>query len=469
MKNLFYFFRETPEIRIPNPLNFKNNKVSRIEVIQHYGFSKYSNYDNSCGIKTSLCAQLLLFWIGVIALLLCGSASAAEETTNDKINHALRGDWGQVTLNMRYRYERVVEEGLEAANGDPVRIRIGYLTPTFSGFQAYTAVLGNTPVFQDNYNDNSNGKTDYAVISDPNEMALDELWLTYVKIPDTIIKGGRQHIAWDNERFICNAKWRQMGQSFDSITLFNQSLGNFSAKAAYLLTALTTENKKVDMHSPLLNLNYTIPRIGSIIGYGLWLDYDDPDDSGPFEYAYSAQTYGLRWNGSPSISEKLKLLYTLEYATQSEYQDNPKNFTTDYFIIIGGLLLPRQTAIFKNFSGSIGYEIFGSNNNVSFQTPLGANHRYNGWADIFGKTKPSTGLRDLYGILSVSVAEVKVDLQYHDFNADAGGSYYGTEYDIKVTRKFGEYYEILASFSSYDAKEYKTDTDKFWIQLTVNF
>jgi Alginate export len=452
MKNLFYSMGKTHTVRCPIKMKGENN-----------------GYYHSCYNKTSLPARLLLSCTCFITLLLSGSAYAAEDKANDSISQALRGDWGQVTFNLRYRYERVVEDGLKTGNGDPVRLRIGYLTPKFTGLQAYAAVLGNTPVFLDDFNDSSNGKTEYAVIRDPNEVALDELWITYETIPDTIIKGGRQHIAWDNERFICNAKWRQMGQSFDSITLFNQSLGNFSAKAAYLWTALTTENKKVHMQSPLLNLNYSIPKIGSIIGYGLWLDYDDSDDSGPFEYAYSAQTYGLRLNGSPSISENLQLLYTMEYATQSEYQDNPKDFTTDYYSIIGGLLVPLEQSIFKNFSASIGYEVFGSDNNVSFQTPLGANHRYNGWADIFGKSKPSTGLRDLYGLLSANIAGVKVDLQYHDFHADAGGNNYGTEYDIKITRKFMKHYEILASYSSYDANEYKTDTDKFWLQLTVDF
>ncbi len=418
--------------------------------------------------NTSLRSWFLLSSSCLTALLVSGSAVAAEEK-NDKISQALQGDWGQVTFNLRYRYERVADDGLKTANGDPVRLRLGYLTPKFTGFQAYAAVLGNTPVFLDDYNDSSNGKTEYAVIRDPNEVALDELWLSYETIPDTELKGGRQHIAWDNERFICNAKWRQMGQSFDAVTLLNQSLGNFSAKAAYLWTTLTTESKEVAMQSPLLNLNYSIPKIGSIVGYGLWLDYDDPDDSGSFEYAYSAQTYGLRLNGSPAISERLKLLYTLEYATQSEYQDNPKNFNADYYSIIGGLVAPGKNSFLKKIRGSIGYEVYGSDNDVSFQTPLGANHRYNGWADMFGKSKPSTGLRDLYGTVGGIVAGVKVDLQYHDFKADAGGSSYGTEYDIKVARKFLKHYELLASYSSYDADDYKTDTDKFWLQLTVDF
>lgn len=412
----------------------------------------------------------LLLGLGCVVLpTMTGTCLAAEDTTNDKISQALKGDWGQIKANLRYRYEHVEQDGLKTANGDPIRLRLGYLTPKLAGFQAYAEFLGNTPVFLDDFNDTSNGKTEYATIGDPSEGALNQAWLSYESIPDTAIKGGRQKIAWDNERFICPANWRQMEQTFDSITLLNSSLGNFSIKAAYLWNVLTTANEDVNMQSPLVNLNYSFSDIGSLVGYGYWLDYNDPDDSGPFEYAYSSQTFGLRLNGSPAITDGLKLLYTAEYASQSEYQDNPKDFTADYYSVIGGLLAPGGYSFLKNISGKIGYEVFGSDNGVSFQTPLGANHKYNGWADIFGKTKPANGLRDLYGSVSSNVAGVVVDLVYHDFQADAGGSDYGNEFDIKLTKKLGKNYTVLASYSLYNADQYKTDTQKFWLQLTVNY
>ncbi len=420
-------------------------------------------------MNSTTTSQLLK--VATLALLLTINSPvlAAETPKTDTISNPLQGDWGQINVNLRYRFEHVNQDGLKTANGDPGRLRLGYLSPKYTGFQTYAEVLGNTPIFLDDFDDSSNGKTDYAVIRDPNEVALNQLWLTYETIPDTTIKGGRQRVAWDNERFICDSKWRQMGQTFDSITLMNKSLGNLSVKAGYLWTALTTENEEVGMQSPLLNLNYSFPDIGSLVAYGYWLDYDDPDDSGSFEYAYSSQTYGLRFNGSPTIAEGLKLLYTAEYAGQSGYQENPKDFSAEYYSIIGGLLVPGEGSLFTNFKATMAYEVLSSDNGVPFQTPLGANHRYNGWADLFGKSKPAAGLRDLYGSLSTTVAGVKVDLQYHDFQADAGDSDYGTEFDIKLTRKFMKNYEVLVSYATYNANEYKSDTEKFWLQLTMIF
>ena len=57
--------------------------------------------------NTSVHTWFLLSSSCVIALLPSGSAFSAEEGVTDRISQALHGDWGQVTLNLRYRYERV--------------------------------------------------------------------------------------------------------------------------------------------------------------------------------------------------------------------------------------------------------------------------------------------------------------------------------------------------------------------------
>ncbi len=410
-----------------------------------------------------------LFLTTSLCLLAPVDVGCAAETHDSPVHDYLEGDWGKIFFNLRYRFEHVEEDNLLTANGDPVRIRLGYLTPQLAGFQAYAEFLGNTPVFLKDFNDNANGKDQYSVINDPAEGALNQAWLSFATIPETVLKGGRQKIDWDNERFICPAAWRQMEQTFDSITLLNTSIADFSVNAAYLFTALTTSNENINMKSPLLNVNYTFGDLGSASGFGYWLDYSDPDDSGPFDYAYSSQTYGVHLNGSPALSDNLKLLYTATYASQSDYGDNPRDFSADYYNAVGGLLLPNEGSLLTKISGKVGYEVYGSDNGVSFQTPLGANHRYNGWADLFGKTKPADGLRDLYGALGCTIAGFNLDLVYHDFQADTGGSDYGTEIDTMLSKTFAKHYTVLASYSNYNADEFKVDTRKFWVQLTVNF
>jgi hypothetical protein len=62
---------------------------------------------------------------------------------------------------------------------------------------------------QSDYNSTRNGKNQYSIIPDPYENELDQLWRSYARIPDTIIKGGRQRIKFDDDRFIGNVGWRQ--------------------------------------------------------------------------------------------------------------------------------------------------------------------------------------------------------------------------------------------------------------------
>ena len=90
----------------------------------------------------------------------------------------------------------------------------------------------------------------------------------------------------------------------------------------------------------------------------------------------------------------MQLLYRAEYATQSDYADNPADYSTDYYALEGGIAAAGLTA-------KVGYEVLGSDNNgtASFKTPLATLHKFNGWADKFLVT-PAAGLEDLYASLA---------------------------------------------------------------------
>ncbi len=398
--------------------------------------------------------------------LMVSTACAAD--SQNSVAQALQGDWGQINFDLRYRLEYIEQEGLDDTTGDPLRLRLGYLTPEFSGFKAFAEFEGNTPVFADDYNDLTNDKTNYAVIADPQEAELNRGWLSYSTIPDTLLKGGRQRIQLDNQRYIGNVGWRQMEQTFDAVNLHYALDIGFTADVSYLWNARNISSENVNMQSPLLNLGYTFENIGTLSAYGYWLDYDDPGNSGPFLYAFSTKTYGLRFNGKTDTGDALNLLYTAEYANQSEYQDNPADYSSDYYHFIGGIVSPNNDSVGPNITGKVGYEVLSSDNEVSFKTPLGTNHAFNGWADQF-LTVPTDGLRDLYGVLSSTFAGWKVDLIYHDFQADSGGSDYGTEWNAMLTKKIAEHYTLQVAYADYNADEFKVDTKKLWLQFTVAY
>ena len=410
----------------------------------------------------------LLAGAALLLLTSGGSAAAGETGVDQKIVNALKGDWGQITFDLRYRWEYVDQDGAGTANGDPIRLRLGYLTPEFAGFQAFAEFEGSTPVFTDNYNDKTNGKTEYAVIADPSEAELNQGWLSYAGVPDTVVKAGRQRINLDNQRFIGAVAWRQMEQTFDAVNLFNASLGNYSANATYIWNVRSILSEDVNMNSPLLHLQYSFKGIGDLVGYGYWLDYSDANDSGPFDYAYSTETYGARFNGKAAVNEAVNLLYTAEYASQQDFKENNSDYTADYYHFMGGVLFPNKGSVVTNITAKIAYEVLGSDNGVSFKTPLGTNHKFNGWADLFLAT-PADGLQDTYATIGTTVAGVNVGMTYHDFQADAGGMDYGTEFDASIGKKIGKHYNVQAFYANYNADEFKTDTEKIWLQVTMAF
>ena len=88
----------------------------------------------------------------------------------------------------------------------------------------------------------------------------------------------------------------------------------------------------------------------------------------------------------------------------------------------------------------------------AFQTPLGTNHAFQGWADRFLNT-PADGIADLYGTLAAKVYGAQFALIYHDFNSDRDDYDYGTEWDGQVTRVIADHYTVGVKYASYEADQ----------------
>ncbi len=389
-------------------------------------------------------------------------AFALSAGDTDPVAGMLKGEWGQIQLNTRYRLEYVDQDAKKTTTGDPLRIRLGYLTPRFGQFQGYAEFEGNTAVFEDDYNDTTNGKNDFAVIADPDAKGeLNQGWILYTGVSDTKVKVGRQRIIFDNARFIGNVGWRQMEQTYDAVRIRNGSMINLKVDATYLWNVRNILSKDNNMDSLLVNIGYNIENVGKLSAYAYLLDYDDLAKK-------SSQTFGLRMSGSFEVADNLNILYLAEYARQSDYQDNPGDYDADYYHINGGVKLPFSGFVVKNIVARIGYEFQGADNGLSFKTPLGTNHAFGGWVDEFLAT-PDEGLQDYYGVLAGSVMGLHTKLIYHSFAADEGSADYGTEFDAMVKYTFNKHYAILAAYGNYDADELSDDTEKIWLQFDMKF
>jgi hypothetical protein len=211
--------------------------------------------------------------------------------------------------------------------------------------------------------------------------------------------------------------------------------------------------------------------VGNAVGYGYWLDYTEAEN-----YEKSSQTYGLRVSccakplDSVKLSDHFGVVYTAEWSHQSDYGHGATAYGADRYNLMGGLSAYQVVV-----SGAM-EQLDGTGKNQTFDTPLGTNHAFQGWADLFLVT-PGNGVRDVFA--TVMAPFQRGDLVftgvYHDFSDDTGHFNYGNEWDFQAVQKFGKHYSLLAKYAYYSAGDNadtafkSTDTQKIWVQGNISF
>ncbi|HMU90007.1 MAG: alginate export family protein [Pseudomonadales bacterium] len=399
---------------------------------------------------------------GMTALLLClhGSSSSAAATS---IAEAI--SQGQAKLNLRYRYETVDEQNkAREAAASTLRTRLNFTTAAYQGFTGQIEVDDVSAIGGETYNSTVNGRTLYPIVADPTATEVNQAWLAY-KFGKNDLKYGRQRINLDNQRFVGGVAWRQNEQTFDGITLTNTSIDKLNLFYGYITNVnrifgpddgVNLADLPGEVH--LINVGYEGLPIGKLSGYGYLLDFDDTASA-----ALSSATYGVRLATAKPLTD-YKLLYALEYASQSDHGSNPNEFERDYMLVEGGVALPLATV-------KLGYELLGSDNGTGFSTPLATLHAFQGYADRF-LTTPANGVEDRYLSIGGKIEQVDLTYIYHDYRSDTGGMDYGNESDLVISRKFGKHYSLMLKYANYSADTVNAslfDTEKLWLMASADF
>lgn len=401
----------------------------------------------------------------VCAALLCMSAAgpvSAYEFDKAVENIFKLGQddakYGELKMDLRYRFEYADVEATppKPGIGNTLRMRMGYLTPKFYGLQGFGEFEG-LWAMQEDYNSLRNNNVGHHVIADPEKAELNQLWLSYTGIPDTNIKGGRQRIKIDDDRYIGNVGWRQLEQTYDSVLVTNTSIPNLTLQAGYIGKVKTIISTTDSMETPFGHIDYKIDGLGDLIGYGYWIDYTDD----PTKFKSSSQTYGIRFVGSPKVDDTFTAHYLTEWAKQEDLGTNPIGYDVNRWHLMGGLSAYNVTV-------KGGMEQLDGQNGIGFSTPLGTNHAFQGWADKF-LTTPADGIRDVYASLGGNVAGTNLLFVYHNFKDDTGNKSYGDEYDFQITKNFGNHYHLLAKYAYYVADGFSNDTQKVWVEGGISF
>ena len=291
----------------------------------------------------------------VSALTLALGFGPTQAVAADSIAEAISG--GSAKLSLRARFEDVgFEDSANDRDALTLKTRLTFSTADLSGFSALLEF--------DDVTELTDSEDYTSAIADPEGTEINQFYVQY-KNDFATAKVGNQRILLDNQRFVGGVGFRQNEVTFDAITAV------FTPMAGLTATLGFTNNRHFlngssfsDESVTLFNVGYKVAGYGKLSGYTYLIDDLLNRD-------ITLDTYGVRFAGSTGM-----FVYELEAATQTR-EVVAGDFDTDYYHLAGGIKA-------AGFTFKAGLETQTSDDGqVAFITPLGTNHKFNGWADRF--------------------------------------------------------------------------------------
>lgn len=374
-------------------------------------------------------------------------------------------------IDTRLRWERVDQDGV-ASRADAVtaRVRSGVKAETgpFEALietEATLAIIGR-------YNSGSNGRTNYPLVVDPEDIELNRAQLRY-RAGQVTATAGRQLLELADQRFVGSASFRQNQQTFDAARIQLGDTRRVFADVSYAWSQRTVNGIDGQGSRPpaiggdnVFALVGAGTPIGTLTGFAYLVDEDAVAVQG---YRLESQTYGVRLTGSRPVGRKTTIAYNASWAHQSDWHRNPNDYAATYW-------LAEATGTRGLLSVTTGYEVLGADDGralTSVQTPLASLFKFQGWADKF-TTTPANGVRDLYAGGAVTWKAVgpldgaALSGTWHRFRSDRLDQHYGTELDLLASiRK--QRTTLSARYARYRADTFATDTTKFWLEAAWTY
>jgi hypothetical protein len=424
----------------------------------------------------------LVSWCFLLALMTPLTAWSADSFWQSLIG-------GKPDLFLRYRVEYAddARPGLKEGYASTLRTAAGYRTDTYHDLSAYFQIQDVRVVGDDDwYNDGSNNVLDRAVIADAESTEIQQYYLRYGGLPKTVVTLGRQEINHRTgalQRFLGDVAWRQHFQSYDAAHVVSLAIPQTVLDYTYIwnVNRIFGENNPLPdaddfrSNSHAVNAQYSgLPGL-KLESYLYLLEFTSPTAR-----RFSTATAGLRAQGDHIIGTGLRLNYAGEFAHQQDYSNNPNAISVNYALaelglnyVVGGVL--------ESIGLKYDYErLEGDGGQQSFQTPLGTNHAFQGFADRFLVT-PGDGIQDHFVTLSGKLPDTQVSVAYHRFLSDKDNYQYGYEWDVFAEYSFNKHFLAALKFSDYHASSNSLnlsrnaatgqafDLTRFWAYLQFSY
>lgn len=369
---------------------------------------------------------------------------------------------GRLLLSLRARVESVAQEGkAENALAFTNRTLLGWQTAPWNGFSV-TGQLIDVANFNGTFNEGPAASARYPTVADPDNTDINQSYLDYTGLPDTRIRFGKQSVKLDNVRFVGNVEFRQVMQVFSGVMLENRSLPGVELNYAHFdrIKNIFAQQHQTDID--LVRIAWTWQPENVLVGFAYFQDQPNTGQATGFANN-SNRVVGMRANGAWPLGG-VKALYTAELARQDSYAGGDRRIDANYSRIGGGM------GAGKGFV-RLDYERLGSNGGgYGFQTPLGTNHLFQGWTDLF-LTTPAQGIRDVYLSAGATVKDAQLYAEVHDLRSDFGSIHYGSEVDLGATYPITKQLTGKLEYARFQEADRlagtarKADTTKVWVTL----
>jgi len=376
-----------------------------------------------------------------ISSLALSSAISVQAQSFDELVDA-----SSIDVNFRYRVESADVDDTtnkDSALANTLKSRLTFKSGDIAGFSVLVEGDSVLHVTED-FNSTENNETSYDVVKDPETTQINQAFIQYKNASNTVTLGN-QRINLDNQRHVGGVAFRQDEQTFDAATLVNTSIDKTTIVAGFANNVNTITNDDLELDITILNVKYAIsPELATSAFY-----YGAENEDGD-----TLNTLGVRATGKIN-----NISYEAEVASQNE---SVADTTALYYNLSAASKVAGVTA-------KVGLEVFGSDGgDAAFTTPLGTNHKFFGWSDVYLGGAGANGIQDLNLSAVTKVSGVKLVAQLHKFDAVEGSDDLGTEIGLLAAKKFGSYGASLkvAQLSNSDIKP---DTTKLWLTGTAKF
>ncbi|MEM9284911.1 MAG: hypothetical protein AAGA39_03415 [Pseudomonadota bacterium] len=319
-------------------------------------------------------------------------------------------------------------------------------------------------VLSGNFDDGEGPPNGRPVIPDPAALNLNQAFIEGRSGQTAAVRVGRQRINLGEQRFVGAVAFRQNDQVLDAVrglVTLPMGIGVDATRVLAVNRPLgpRDQDDQLDGNATLLRVEKATP-LGQIIGFRYDLDLKEDDMTARVAGAQSV-TLGAEWRGQMGRDGR-----GLAWSGVLAQQENETSRTKSPYGKAEGTLLLERMEI------SMRYERLGGGEEA-FQTPLGTNRAFQGFADLFLVT-PDDGIEDLSIGWRLRLGQfgpirgLRFDGRVHRFEATETADDYGDELDLTLSWRTKR-----ATFSmergAYRAEDFGDDTTRWWFTAGMNF